>query len=105
MSFRNILDDSSPQGKKVQIKRGDGGPLKPEILKTGKPGVVAWLKEIEPGEHYELIVGLTPPMTSGRLRSWIKLKTGVEESPDATVNLYADIPQGWSAPELSFAGP
>jgi len=94
--FPEIEDDTTPLPQTVIIKRGDGGPLQLEVLRTGKVGIMADLREIEAGEHYELTIGLAPPLKPGKLRSWIRLKTGVEEVPDTTVPVYADIPASWA---------
>jgi len=94
--FREIEDDTTPLPQTVIIKRGDGGPLQLEVLRAGKPGIMAELREIKAGEHYELMIGLAPPQTPGKLRSWIRLKTGVEEVPETTLPVYAEIPAGWA---------
>ena len=94
-NFRNIDEQTTPLPQTVTIKRGDGGPLKLEIVEAGKAGINTLLEEIEPGEHYELIIGLSPPMNPGRLRSWVKLKTGIEEVPETTVPVYGQIPASW----------
>ena len=80
----------------VTIKRGDGGPLQIEIVRAGKQGITAELREVKPGEHYELIVALSPPQKPGKLRSWIRVKTGVKEVPETTIPVYADIPASWA---------
>ncbi|HUU83494.1 MAG TPA: DUF1573 domain-containing protein [Phycisphaerae bacterium] len=94
-NFRDIDNDTSPIPQTVEIKRGDGGPLKLNIVGTGQPGIDAYLEEVRPGEHYRLIIGLTPPMQSGRMRSWVKLSTGIEQMPETTVPVYGEIPAGW----------
>ena len=94
-NFREIDDQTTPLPQTVTIKRGDGAPLKLEIVNAGQEGINTLLEEIEPGEHYELVIGLSPPMKPGRMRSWVKLKTGVEEVPETTVPVYGDIPNSW----------
>ncbi len=96
VNFREVDPDTTPIPQKVSITRGDGAPLQLEIVRTGQKGIVAELKEIKPGERYELLVGLTPPLKSGRLRSWVRIKTGIEEVPETTIGIYAQIPSGWS---------
>ena len=86
---------STPTPQKVTIQKGDGGPLKLEIVDVGREGIDAVLHEIVPGERYELIVGLAPPIKAGQLRSWVRVKTGVEEMKETTVPVYAKIPQSW----------
>ena len=96
--FRNIDAETSPLPATVKITRGDGGPLQLEVVRVGKPGIEYDLREIEAGEEYELIIAIVPPQTPGKLRSWIRLKTGIKEVPETTIPVYADIPEGWSEP-------
>jgi len=102
-NFRSIEDDVTPLPMTVQITRGDGDPLQLEIVRTGKPGIEAYLSEIEPGEKYELVIAIRPPLTPGKLRSWVKLKTGVKEVPETTIPVYANIPPGWAKSEFASA--
>ncbi len=95
-NFQAIQDYTTPLPRTVTIKRGDGGPLQIEIVRAGKQGITAELREVKPGEHYELIVALSPPQKPGRLRSWIRVKTGVKELPETTIPVYADIPASWA---------
>ena len=95
VNFREVDPDSTPAPQKVTIQRGDGGPLKLEIVEVGREGIDAVLNEIIPGEQYELIVGLAPPINSGQMRSWVRVKTGVEEMKETTVPVYAKIPSSW----------
>jgi hypothetical protein len=97
ITFRNIDPNSSPQPVVVKVTRGDGGPLDLEIERFGKQGIEAVLEEVKAGEEYHLIIGVSPPQKPGRLRSWIRLKTGVKEMPEKTIPIYAEIPQSWSA--------
>ena len=94
-NFRGIDEATTPEPRTVTIKRGDGGPLELEVVGAGNPGVQWELREIKAGEHYELLVGLSPPIKAGKLRSWLKIRTGIEESPETTIPVYADIPAGW----------
>ncbi len=97
VNFRWIDPDTSPQPIVVTVMRGDGGPLDLEIEKFGKDGIDAVLEEVKEGEEYHLIIGVSPPQRPGRLRSWIRLKTGVEQVPEKTIPVYAEIPESWAA--------
>ncbi len=103
--FRNIEEGTTPQPVKVNIRRGDGAPLKLELMRIPKPGVEVDLQEIKPGEHYQLVIGINPPQRPGKLRTWVKLKTGVPEAPEKTVPIHADIPSSWAPSELASATP
>jgi hypothetical protein len=104
-NFRNIEPETLPMPQTVTIRRGDGGPLDLEIVRAGAKGIEAELREIKPGEHYELMVSVHPPQKPGRLRSWVRVKTGVEKVPESTIPVYATIPQGWSSGDLASAAP
>ena len=95
-NFREVFDETTPLPLTVTIKRGDGGPLDLEIVNANNPGIVADLKEIKAGEEYELLIGLDPPQKPGRLRAWVKIKTGIEQVPSTTIPVYATIPPGWA---------
>lgn len=97
--FRNVDDHATPLPQTITLKRGDGGPLQLKVVDSGKPGITTHLKEVEPGEKYELVVGLAPPMKPGRLRSWVKLETGIKEVPETTVAVYGEIPASWEGLE------
>ncbi|MFH0982357.1 MAG: DUF1573 domain-containing protein [Planctomycetota bacterium] len=93
-----VTDAATPLPQTIVIQRGDGGPLQLEVMQGGVPGIETKLREIRPGEHYELVVGIDPPQTPGKLRSWVKLKTGLAELPETTIPVYADIPPSWGEP-------
>jgi hypothetical protein len=95
VNFRYVDAWSTPAPQTVTLRRGDGGPLKLEIAQIGNPGINAVLNEIVPGEQYELVVGLAPPIHAGKLRSWVRLNTGVKDLKTKTVPVYADIPRAW----------
>jgi hypothetical protein len=104
-TFRGFDDATTPLPAKITITRGDGGPLDLEIVKTGKAGIDAELREVEPGTRYELTVNLSPPQKTGRLRSWVRLKTGVKEMPQTTIPVWAEIPGGWDDDSLALLVP
>lgn len=51
--------------------------------------VQAEVREIEPGEKYELTVTLLPPFGPKRVSVQLKLQTGVVEAPELTLPIYA----------------
>ncbi len=91
VSFPRINRDSPAVSKTIQITRGDGGPIKPEIVPPADKHVQATLREVEPGEEYELEVKLVPPWPARSLRSSLTIKTGVKEAPIDTVRIYASV--------------
>ena len=80
--FGKIPPDSPTLYRTVTLKRGDGGPIAPEVEPARQPGLYAQICEIEPGEHYELEISIAPPFSGGRLKDVLYLKTGVEETPE-----------------------
>ncbi|MCK4624817.1 MAG: hypothetical protein KAV00_05875 [Phycisphaerae bacterium] len=92
INFGKVSRKGPSQTKKVVITRGDGGPLQPQLTSDKKPAEIQTkLTEIKPGERYELEVTLTPPFKSERLRTNIKLQTGIAEAPTTTIAVYASI--------------
>jgi hypothetical protein len=77
--------------KTVKITRGSGGPLKPRVLSTTNPLVTADMREVEPGESYELSVVARPPWPNGPLRANVQIETGVEQVPIEIVMVSANI--------------
>lgn len=101
--FAKVEDYTTPEPRTITIRRGDGGPLRLEVAGVGKPGIEASLREIKPGEHYELTVGLTPPLKPGRFYSWVNLKTGLKEVAQSRITVSAVIPAGWGEPDQRSA--
>ena len=90
LNFGLITSDSGPQTKTIKITRGDGGPLNLEVQSQEKAKFTTELREIEPGEVYELDVTVGPPWpTKNMLRGSVKLKTGVENAPTESITVYA----------------
>lgn len=97
VSFDKVPRDAGPQTKTVLLTRGDGGPLRPRVRKittdeeslTPPANVTAELRELEPGERYELDVTVTPPWPEGKewARAKVELETGVAEQPTAEVSV------------------
>lgn len=91
VNFGQIPRDGSTRQKKVTITRGDAGPLNLKLAPIEAQGLTAQLKEIEPGERYELEVTLAPPFKSERVRANVRLETGLADAPDASVPVYGTI--------------
>jgi hypothetical protein len=90
-SFGRIERNAEPKRKTITITRGDGGPLALELAPNNYPNVKTSLREIEPGEKYELDVELVPPWPNTSLRANLKIKTGIPEAPEETIRVYAQI--------------
>ena len=91
MRFKRIPRSATSQTKTVKLLRGDGGPIKPEIVPIEKAGIAATITEVVAGEEYELQVVLSPPWSSRQTRTNIKVKTGVDQAPDSTLIVVADV--------------
>lgn len=51
------------------------------------------LKEVEPGQRYELKVATKPPLKPGRNYKRIRLRTGLERSPEVSIVANAIVPE------------
>lgn len=80
-NFARIRPTQATLTRTLTIRRGDAGPITPQLQPIRDPGLHAQLCEIEPGEHYELEVSLSPPWKQGRIRQLLRFETGVEEEP------------------------
>lgn len=87
VDFGQIHHYDQPLTQTVTITRGDGGPIAPEILRHEFADMDAQLREIEPGERYELEVTLGPPWPKGEFKYPLRLKTGVAEVPEVRLPL------------------
>jgi len=87
--FGQLSRDAGPQQMTVTITRGDGGPLALEVLPPSDPNLRASLREIEPGECYELDIEVTPGWSKGLWRTNLMLKTGIAEVPQEKIAVYA----------------
>jgi len=77
--------------KTVEVIRGDGGVLKPTLRPVTSENIRAQLKEIEPGERYQIEVTLIPPLKNGRLRTKLVLETGLAEAPTTAFSVSAEM--------------
>ena len=105
LTFGQITPDSPPQSKTIKITRGDGGPIAPELLPVSSQNVEATLREITPGEEYELKVDLVPPWPARILSTNLTLKTGVSQAPQDQIRVYARIMPRLSAERSQFRLP
>lgn len=91
INFGRVERGDEAKKKTVTLTRGDGGPIHPEIVRAGSKEIAATLREVEPGERYDLDVEIKPPWPNKRLRSWVRVKTGVAKAPETSVPVYADV--------------
>ena len=89
--FQRIPRNAGPQTQTVKLTRGDGGPLAPTLLPLHNKNVETALREIEPGESYELDITVKPPWPNQLMRVALPLETGVPESPRGTIQVSAQI--------------
>jgi hypothetical protein len=92
VNFGIVPRDGGPQTRTVTIRRGDGGPLSPELEPIKESQLSAQLREITPGEEYKLDVTLNPPWPVGDFNGQLTIKTGVAEEPIDTIRATARIP-------------
>ena len=104
-SFGQLERSAGPRKKTFMLTRGDGGPLVPELLPVSSESVQATLREIEPGERYELDIEIKPPWPNQMLRVGLTLKTGVSEVPKETISVYARIAERVIAKPSRFSVP
>jgi hypothetical protein len=93
-SFGMFSVDDEVQTRTLTLTPGDVGSIHPKIVSTGADQITAELKEIEPGQKYELTVKLTPPWPErGIVRGRLVLDTGVEdkEVPPEKITVYGRV--------------
>jgi hypothetical protein len=99
VNFGRITRDAKVHNKTVNLVRGDGGPIAPEVLPVHQSGLNAKVCEIEPGELYELEISLEPPYPNRTIRQRLRVKTGVEDAPEMTLYVTGSVmPRLESAP-------
>ncbi len=91
VNFGQIKRSDTRAEKTVKITRGNGGPIKPKVVSSGNPQVTADLREIEPGESYELAIVTEPPWPNGMLRANVQIETGVEQAPTESIMVFANV--------------
>ncbi|UCF33629.1 MAG: hypothetical protein JSV78_14980 [Phycisphaerales bacterium] len=75
--------------KKAVLTKGDGGPISPKLKPFEQTGIEADLKEIKPGETYELEVKLAEEFDGKLGRADLELETGVAEAPVIKFQVFA----------------
>jgi len=91
-SFGQITTADAGQSRKIDIRRGEAPKLDLKLPEQETPGFKAELHTIEPGEHYELEVTLTPPFPESRIYHNLTLETGFEEAPSASIRVFGSYP-------------
>lgn len=81
MQIKTIERDAGPQTAFANLRRGDGGPINPELIRPFPAGIDAKLEVVRPGELYRVHITLMPPWPNEPIRKFLRLKTGVEEAP------------------------
>jgi len=104
LNFGKIGRDSGPITKTVTLTRGDGGPLNPKLGKMDS-SLSAELREIEPGEKYELDITVNPPWPNDKLRGSLTVDTGLQEAPTETVRLFGQVDPRLKSQPKSFVLP
>ncbi len=104
-SFIKVARSAGPQTQVVKLKRGDGGPLNPKITKCNPAAVSATVREVEPGEQYEVTVTVSPPWPNGSLNGSVMIDTGVPEAGQESIPVAATITPRLAAQPASFRVP
>ena len=91
INFGQISSATPPEPKTILITPGDSEVFAPKLVAVDTQGLTATLKEIDPGKRFELQVSVQPPFEGNRLRSEVKLQTGVNEAPIASIPVYASV--------------
>jgi hypothetical protein len=89
--FEYVPRNAGPQKRTVIITRGDAGPLRPRVVSVEGPGAGAVLREVIPGDRYEVDITTSPPWPRhGHLSNKVTLETGVEQEPETTVRVWTE---------------
>lgn len=91
LTFNKISRNGPPITKKVFIERGDAGPLRLTLSPITKKGVSAELRELVPGEKYEIEVTAAPPFDSDRIFTMLNLHTGLPQAPSGTIGVTVSV--------------
>jgi len=98
VNFDRIIRHEPTRTQTVTLRRGDAGPITPEVMPARLPGLEAQVCEIEAGEHYELEISVGYPLPPGKFSDVFRVTTGVEEVPEVLLFV-----SGTVAPRLSVA--
>jgi hypothetical protein len=93
-----IERSAGPQMEVIDITRGDGGPLSLRVDSVRPESVSAELRELKPGERYELTITANPPWPKWGLYGQVVLSTGVPEQP--TVKFGFNVELAPEAPKM-----
>ena len=87
------------------LERGDGGPIAP-VVELGKlKGLDSQVCEIEKGEKYELVLSLSPPFPSGRIRERLFVDPGLEGAPKQALRVVGTVKPRLAANPKQFLFP
>ena len=102
--FPQFSRRSTRETMTIRLLRGDGGPIHPELREIGFPrsegsgrpwriepsqSLSAEVREVDPGERYELTVTARPPWPPWRSTMFqVVVATGVPEQPESKLNLW-----------------
>ncbi len=104
-SFGRLDRKAGPKDKTISLTRGDAGPIKPELAGPIPKGVTASIEEIEAGERYALNVTVDAAQSNGPVKGNLKIRTGVAESPETSIRVYATVPARVEAVPRTFSVP
>ncbi len=79
----------APVTRTVTLSRGDGPPIKPRFVQPPPDSVKGEIKEIEPGEKYELILTMTDPPPRARYYTNLSIASGLDDAPPNRVRVAA----------------
>ncbi len=104
-NFGNIPRDAGPVTRTLKLTRADAPPLKPSLREPRGSNVTSVLRELVPGDVYEIDVTISPPWPSERLTGSVTVDTGFEKSPAQTVRVFAHLEPRLKAEPARFLVP
>lgn len=93
-NFGRLSYDAETTSETMTIERGDGDPLnlgEPVVEGRNKENITAELREIEPGEKYEVDIKLKPPWPNRIVRGQVKIDTGLDDDKQVIINVQARV--------------
>lgn len=90
--FRDLKRTDDAQTQTIKIQRGDGGPLQPTLMPQVNENIAAALREVTPGELYELDITVKPPWPNQPIRGAVMIETGVPQAPREQIVVTAALP-------------
>ena len=88
-ALSTVAGASSNASTVVRIINHEEEPLTLSELVSGNPKIAAELKTVRPGNEYELVVRLVPPLGSGNIFGNVTMKTSQRKTPVLTVPVWA----------------